>query len=169
MFRSVSTYSFEGNLTSTLNSLRGLENTGLGLEAFSENYTESFVNPSNPNESPIRPNSQNQKILMDKPMSWWLENLNSGAIHYFPFTNLVNWAYTVDGNEIHIDREISDLIIPNETESSSENSVIYKEKFGLGRKDSQEQPQPPALAQQAEQEAAPAQQPEQEPAPAQEQ
>ena len=70
---------------------------------------------------------------MNQPMSWWVENLNSGAIHYYPFTNLVNWAYKVGENEIHIEREVSDLIIPNETESSSENSVIYKEKLGMKR------------------------------------
>lgn len=133
MFQQKDTYSFEGELTATLNTLTGLENTGLGLEAFSENYTEPFVNPSDPNESPIRPNPQNQKILMNQPMSWWVENLNSGAIHYFPFTNLVNWAYKVGENEIHIERGVSDLIIPNETESSSDNSVIYKEKLGMKR------------------------------------
>ena len=133
MFQQIDTYSFEGELTATLNTLTGLENTGLGLEALSENYTEPFVNPLDPNESPIRPNPQNQKILMNQPMSWWVENLNSGAIHYYPFTNLVNWAYKVGENEIHIEREVSDLIIPNETESSSENSVIYKEKLGMKR------------------------------------
>ena len=133
MFQQTDTYSFEGELTATLNTLTGLENTGLGLEALSENYTEPFVNPLDPNESPIRPNPQNQKILMNQPMSWWVENLNSGAIHYYPFTNLVNWAYKVGENEIHIEREVSDLIIPNETESSSENSVIYKEKLGMKR------------------------------------
>ena len=133
MFQQIDTYSFEGELTATLNTLTGLENTGLGLEALSENYTEPFVNPLDPNESPIRPNPQNQKILMNQPMSWWVETLNSGAIHYYPFTNLVNWAYKVGENEIHIEREVSDLIIPNETESSSENSVIYKEKLGMKR------------------------------------
>ena len=133
MFQQIDTYSFEGELTATLNTLTGLENTGLGLEALSENYTEPFVNPLDPNESPIRPNPQNQKILMNQPMSWWVENLNSGAIHYYPFTNLVNWAYKLGEIEIHIEREVSDLIIPNETESSSENSVIYKEKLGMKR------------------------------------
>jgi hypothetical protein len=135
MFQSVSTYSFEGDLTATLNSLTNLENTSLGLEALSENYTEPFYNPLDPNESPIRPNPQNQKILMNQPMSWWVENLNSGAIHYFPFTNLVNWAYKVGENEIHIDREISDLIIPNEMASSSENTLEYREKLGMKRTD----------------------------------
>ena len=131
MFQYVDTYSFEGDLSATLNTLTGVENTG--LEEFSENYTEPFYNPLNPNESPIRPNPKNQQILMNQPMSWWVENLNSGAIHYFPFTNLVNWAYTVDGNDIHIDREVSDLIIPNETESSSENTLNYRDKLGMKR------------------------------------
>jgi hypothetical protein len=138
MFRYVSKYSFEGDLSATLNSLTNLPNTGLGLESLSENYTEPFVNPLNPNESPIRPNPHNQQVLMNQPMSWWLENLNSGTIHYFPFTNYVNWTF----NETHIDREISDLIIPNECISSSNNILVYREKFGLTRTDSQEQPAP---------------------------
>lgn len=135
MFQYVSTYSFSGDLSTTLNSLTNLENTSLSLESLSENYTEPFYNPSNPNESPIKPNPKNQEILMNQPMSWWVENLNSGAIHYFPFTNHVNWAYTVDGKKIHIGIEISDLIIPNETIDSSNNILCYKEKLGMKRTD----------------------------------
>ena len=134
MFQYTTTYSFEGDLTATLNTLTNLENTNLSLESLSENYTEPFVNPSNPNESPIRPNSKNQKIFMNQPMSWWLENLTSGAIHYFPFTNHVNWTY----NETHIDKEISDLIIPNEFINSSDNILYYKNKFGMSRTDKRE-------------------------------
>ena len=131
-FEYTSTYSFNGDLAATLNTLTNLENTNLTIESLStENYTQQFVNPSNPNESPIRPNSQNQLVVMNQPMSWWVENLNSGAIRYFPFTNYVNWAY----NDTHIDINISDLIIPNQTLSYSENTLVYKDKFGMSRTD----------------------------------
>lgn len=135
MFQYTSTYSFEGDLTATLNSLTNLASTGLGLESLSENYTEPFFNLLNPNEFPIRPNPQNQKIFMNQPMSWWVENLNSDAIHYFPFTNHVNWTY----NETHIDKEISDLIIPNECINSSDNTLYHKNKFGMQRTETMRQ------------------------------
>lgn len=136
MFEYINTYSFEGDLSATLNTLTNLENTNLGLDSLSKvNYTQPFVNPSNPNESPIRPNSQNQLILKNQPMSWWVENLNSGAIYYFPYTNYVNWAYKseLDTVEIHIDIEITDLIIPNELAGSSKSTLEYKDKFGMKR------------------------------------
>jgi hypothetical protein len=134
---SINTYSFNGDLTATLNTLTNVTNTGPypTIDALSiENYTESFKTPSNPNDSPIKPNSQNQLIFMNQPMSWWLENLNSGGIYYFPYTNHVNWAYNKASAEIHIDREITDLIIPNEYMDSSGNTVYYKEKYGMARR-----------------------------------
>ena len=133
---SLNTYSFNGDLTTTLNILTNITTTGLcpTFDSLSvENYTEPFKNPSDPNDSPIKPNSQNQLIFMNQPVSWWLENLNSGAIYYFPFTNHVNWAYKKVSAEIHIDVEITNLIIPNEYMDSSGNTVYYKGKYGMER------------------------------------
>jgi hypothetical protein len=132
----IGTYSFNGDLSATLNTLTNNTNTGPypTIDSLSiENYSEPFKNPLNPNDSPIKPNSQNQLIFMNQPMSWWLENLNSGAIYYFPYTNYVNWAYKKVSDEIHIDVEITNLIIPNEYKDSSGNTVYYKEKYGMGR------------------------------------
>jgi hypothetical protein len=57
----------------------------------------------------------NQAILKNLPLSWWVSSFNSGAIQYRPVSGLVNWAVIKDGKDVHISKEISDVVIPNRT------------------------------------------------------
>jgi len=63
------------------------------------------------------PNADNQVIFKNVPVSWWIDGLNAGNIQYRPVSSLVNWGF-VDSlkNEIHISKEITDVIIPGRTE-----------------------------------------------------
>ncbi len=140
-----STFSFTGDVTATLNTLTNVENVDATktLETLSsKNYIGAQPNPSNPNRNPIKPNPDNQLVFMNQPMSWWLENLASGAIHYLPYSNYVNWGYKMEtGDVVHIDMDISNLLIPNRSVSSSKDSttnittVLFESKFGMERKD----------------------------------
>jgi hypothetical protein len=63
------------------------------------------------------PNAENQVIFKNVPVSWWMDGLNAGNIQYRPVSGLVNWTF-IDSqkNEIHIAKEITDVIIPGRTE-----------------------------------------------------
>jgi hypothetical protein len=64
------------------------------------------------------PYTANQEIFKNLPLSWWIEALNSDTIQYRPISNEVNWAFVKsDGNDVYIAKEITDVIIPNRTES----------------------------------------------------
>ena len=65
----------------------------------------------------------NQAILKNLPFSWWIAQLNSGAIQYRPVSGLVNWAFVVNGQDVHITREITDVVIPNRTDSCTRDEV----------------------------------------------
>jgi hypothetical protein len=69
----------------------------------------------------------NQNVFKSLPMSWWVSNLNSGNVQYFPFSNDVNWAYfpSVEDKEkcFHISVEITNAVIPNRTDTVSRNEV----------------------------------------------
>ena len=63
------------------------------------------------------PNSENQVIFKNVPISWWIDGLNNGNIQYRPVSSLVNWAFVDSAeNNIHIAKEITDVIIPGRTE-----------------------------------------------------
>jgi len=136
-----SVYSYTGNSTATLNSLTNVKNTvavdpaSLGSKLSPNNY----VSPSIVNKGV--PNPANQAVFMGLPMSWWLTSLRSGAVKYLPLSNNVNWGYTdTSGTVYHIGRPISDLLLPNRTQSTSRDSsgnfmILFESKFGLGRTD----------------------------------
>jgi len=67
----------------------------------------------------------NQNVFKSLPMSWWVSNLNSGNVQYYPFSNEVNWAYfpSVADKEkcFHISVEITNALIPNRTDTVSRN------------------------------------------------
>lgn len=137
MYRiSTSVYSYVGDATVTLNSLTETTPTTMTLADLSTNNYPSSV----PNNSP--PNSDNQLIFMNQPMTWWVENLNTPAsIAYAPVSNYVNWAYTGDSNVYHIGMPISDYLIPNSIASSTVDPVTkvmtntYVMKFGMTKVD----------------------------------
>ena len=144
-FNRTISFSFNGDLSATPNTLtrvQGVDAT-LTLESLSSlNYNGIQPNASNPNMSPVKPNAHNQLVFMNQPMSWWLANLNSGVVHYLPYSNHVNWGYkTASGNVVHIDMKISDLLIPNRSMNSSmdkdtkKQTTTFEEKFGMGRTD----------------------------------
>jgi hypothetical protein len=76
------------------------------------NYPPDQV-PSKDVNGYLLPNANNQSIFKNQPLSWWIDNLNSGNIEYRPISNTVNWAF----NEIYILFDISKLIIPNKTKN----------------------------------------------------
>ena len=69
----------------------------------------------------------NQNVFKSLPMSWWVSNLNSGNVQYYPFSNDVNWAYFPSLEDMdkcfHISVEISNALIPNRTDTVSRNDA----------------------------------------------
>ena len=69
------------------------------------------------------PNESNQHVFMNQPLSWWLEELNSGTIQYTPVSSNVNWSYVnASGSTFHIARTVTNIIIPNKTQSVERDS-----------------------------------------------
>jgi len=134
VFSIKSAFTLTGNATKTLNDLTNTPVTGnTNINALS---TTNFVNAGD------MPNAANQLIFMNQPLSWWLACLNSGAIQYTPVSSNVNWSYIdSNGNHIYIGMPISNLIIPNQSDSVMKNStatatlVGFISKHGLGRVD----------------------------------
>lgn len=131
MFVTTTEYSISGDDSQTLNTLTMTPNTGS-----SDLKTLSTVSDIN------APNKNNQLVFMNQPLSWWVSSLKSGAVYYTPYSNNVNWSYKdPSGSLYHIDISISDLVIPNKTQSvtriaSSMSTVItYEPKFGISRVD----------------------------------
>lgn len=133
-----SVFNYSGASSDTLNSLTGAANEAAGLtlaDLSATNYSDST-------NILTTPNSKNQAIFMNQPMSWWLSELNSGAVKYLPYSNHVNWAYT-DASKVvyHIGRAISDALLPNRTSHMSINkdtqvaTITYEPKHGLSRTD----------------------------------
>ena len=135
-----SVYSYTGITTSTLNSLTNVKN-GLTVDPASlgSKLSNNYVSPAVANKD--APNPANQAVFMGLPMSWWLSGLTSGAVKYLPVSNNVNWGYTdASGTVYHIGRPISDLLLPNRTQSTSRDSsgnmtIVFEPKLGLGRTD----------------------------------
>jgi len=141
VFSVTSTFSFTGDMAATLNTLTNVQ----GADATKTLATLSTVNyPTTqpaPN-APVKPNADNQLVFMNQSTGWWLENLNSGAVYYLPFSNYVNWGYKdASGNVYHIDMTISNLLMPNKTKTTTRDSatnaftIVFEEKFGMGRTD----------------------------------
>ena len=136
-----SVYSYTGNATATLNSLTNVQN-GLTVNASSLDShlsPNNYVSPAVANKD--APNPANQAVFMALPMSWWVTGLTSGAVKYLPVSNNVNWGYTdASGTVYHIGRPISDLLLPNRTQSTARDSsgnmvVVFEPKLGLARTD----------------------------------
>lgn len=135
VFSMTSTFSLTGDDKQTLNTLTNKESTGS-----SDLNTLSSVN--NPIANDPNPNSANQLVFMNQPLSWWVASLNSGAVKYTPISNQVNWSY-IDSNKniIHISIAISNLLFPNKTKSvqkdpgSMTSTITFEPKFGLERVD----------------------------------
>ena len=130
-----SVYSLDGDETRTVNTLTNAVSSGSSdLSSLSEtNYTT--VGDS-------IPNTVNQAVFKNQPLSWWVASLNSGVVKYTPVSDNVNWSYINSNTKsIHISIEISDLLIPNKSVSSarpsgSTNSVLtFESKFGINRVD----------------------------------
>jgi len=69
------------------------------------------------------PNEDNQLIFKNLPLSWWVSGLNSGNIQYRPLSNYVNWAFVnLDGKDVNISMEITEVIIPNNCKSMTQDS-----------------------------------------------
>ena len=63
------------------------------------------------------PNAENQVIFKNLAVSWWIDGMNAGNIQYRPVSGLVNWAFIDSAkNEIHMAKEITDIMIPNRTQ-----------------------------------------------------
>ena len=141
VFKVSSTFTFTGNLADTLNTLTNVQNVDVTktLATLSKvNYTGAQPAPN----APVRANVDNQLVFMNQPRSWWVENLNSGAVHYLPVSNYVNWGFKdVSASVYHIDIEISNLLMPNKTASSTRNptknemTIVFEPKLGMGRTD----------------------------------
>lgn len=136
VFSVTSVYTLTGDATATLNILTNKVSSGS-----SDINTLSTRNDSSNNNN-VAPNSDNQLVFMNQPLSWWLASLNSGAVKYTPISNYVNWSY-LDANKnlIHISITISNLLIPNKTQSVKRNpgsmasEITFEPKFGLSRVD----------------------------------
>ena len=59
----------------------------------------------------------NQVIFKNLPFSWWIASFNDDAVQYRPVSGAVNWAFVKGGEDVHIAKEITDVVIPNRTET----------------------------------------------------
>jgi hypothetical protein len=137
VFSVTSVYTLSGDATKTLNTL-----TNTAPAGGSDLSTLSTVNYTVTGSA--EPNTANQLVFMNQPLSWWLESLNSGAVKYTPFSSSVNWSFVnAAGAQVHIGMPISNLLIPNKTSSvqrqagSMSSVVTFEPKFGLTRVDTQ--------------------------------
>lgn len=135
---STSVYAYQGDTSVTLNALTGT--TPVTTKTLADLSTDNY--PSSPvNNSP--PNAENQAILMNQPMSWWVQNLNAPvqSVKYLPVSNYVNWGYTSGSNVYHVGMPISNSLIPNgiatSVRDSNTNTVVntYTMKYGMSRVD----------------------------------
>ena len=131
-------YAYTGDVSATLNTLT--HTSPVTTKTLADLSTNNYPAPSVPNHS--APNADNQAILMNQPMSWWIEVLNAPlqTVKYAPVSNNVNWAYIPNSNTAyHIGRPISDSIIPNSVSSTvvdPETKVMtktYAMKFGMSK------------------------------------
>lgn len=153
-----SVFTYSGNPVDTLNTLTKVENPDVSktLENLSKDNYAADTDQVN-----TRPNSENQLIFMNQPMSWWLANLNSGKVRYMAFSKYVNWVYDPSDSltpsmpppnapppetpvaqpiRYHIDMSVSSLFIPNmpdkTTRDSSMNMIVtFKPVMNMGRTD----------------------------------
>jgi len=130
-------FTYSGNSAATLNTLTGVQNPNVSKSLADLSAVNYDVNVDQRNS---KPNSANQLIFMNQPMSWWLQNLNSGAVKYFPFSNHVNWAFTSSSGDVHIDNDVSSLFIPDmlattSVDSSGKRVIVFQSKLNLGRTD----------------------------------
>ena len=137
-FSSTSTFSFTGDATDTLNTLTQAINPDTSKTLADLDYN-NYPNGTSDGSSP---NSINQTIFNNQPMSWWISELQSGTVKYFPHSNYVNWAYIDASNNVyHIDISISNALIPNYTKNISADpetkitTITFVDKFGLSRVD----------------------------------
>jgi hypothetical protein len=86
-------------------------------------------------------------VFKNQPLSWWLASLNSGAVKYTPVSNDINWSYFApSGQKFHIPIELSNLLLPNKTKTSTRNAdnstftILFEPKFGLERTDTTSMP-----------------------------
>lgn len=69
-------------------------------------------------DSSAVPYEANQEIFKNLSLAWWVQGLNTGTVQYRPVSNEVNWAFVnSEGKDVNIAREITDVIIPNRTDS----------------------------------------------------
>lgn len=130
-------FTYSGDSAATLNTLTGVQNPNVSKSLTDLTPTNYDVDVEQRNS---KPSSANQLIFMNQPMSWWLENLNSGAVKYFPFSNNVNWAYTIPSGNVHIDTTVSSLFIPDvlvttSLDSAGKRVTIFQAKLNFGRTD----------------------------------
>jgi hypothetical protein len=134
-----STFSYTGDLVTTLNVLTNVSNPDTS-KTLANLSTENYLSGTDEARN-TEPNASNQLIFMNQPMSWWLENLQSSGVYYLPYSNYVNWGYKdASGNVYHIHINVTNLLIPNYTDSTSRDSsgnihIDFKAKFGLSRTD----------------------------------
>lgn len=148
MFKFTSEFSYNGDATSTLNSLTNVLNpapVNLSVSIDSLLSTDNYPSPAVVNVD--APNAANQLVFMAQPMSWWLSVLSSEKVKYAPVSNNVNWAYVnASGVLIHIGMPISNLLIPNHTQSSSRDAssnlmtIVFEPKLGMCRTDTATMP-----------------------------
>jgi len=134
VFSVTSVYSLDGDGTKTLNTLTNMPAGSSDLSSLSSvNY---------PTEGVSVPNTANQSVFKNQPLSWWVASLNSGVVKYTPVSSDVNWSYTDSNTKaIHISMEISNLLIPNKSSNTSRapgsTSAVttFEPKFGINRVD----------------------------------
>lgn len=134
MSKTTSTYTFTGNGAATIYSL---------IAAPSEGSSDlSTLSVNNYPSGGTQPNKANQNVFMNQSVSWWVSQLNAKTIKYTPVSNDVNWSYTnSSGSALHIDRDVTNIIIPNKNQSVQRNdssngsTIVFEPKHGVGRTD----------------------------------
>lgn len=132
------TFTYSGDVSATLNTLTNAMNPDLSksLDDLSKENYDASLDPRT-----AIPNAANQSIFMNQSIVWWINNLNSGTIKYYPFSNSVNWVFTSSSGDVHIDVSVSSLCIPDVIQSQSIDAsgnmiTVFQNKFNVSRLDS---------------------------------
>lgn len=69
------------------------------------------------------PNKVNQSIFKGQTLQWWVDSINNKSVVYTPVSNKVLWSYMNEGKQYHISTEITNYIIPNLTDTFTQEST----------------------------------------------
>jgi hypothetical protein len=126
-------YSITGSTSMSDGNLANLssENYPDRLEPMERYMSTAVPSPIISVEDSNIPNRVNQSIFKAQTLQWWVSSINNENIVFTPVNNKVSWSYVLNGSNIHISSEITNLLFPRErnsfTEAGGASIVTFKD------------------------------------------